>query len=201
MSESKPFAQACENNKEPILVVLLRHLDGLDMVLEIGSGTGQHAVHMARHLPHLSWQTSDLAHQHAGICAWIEDSGLSNVVAPLELDVNATAWPCPSAPAIYSANTAHILSWGSVQAMFAGVSRTLATGGLFALYGPFNYGGIFTSPGNRRLDQSLKAHDSLSGIRDFEALDELAQANRLHLIEDNEMPANNRLLIWRAQTA
>ncbi|TDJ65468.1 MAG: DUF938 domain-containing protein, partial [Proteobacteria bacterium] len=183
MSESKPFAQACENNKDPILVVLLRHLDGLDMVLEIGSGTGQHAVHMARHLSHLSWQTSDLAHQHAGICAWIEDSGLSNVVAPLELNVNATAWPCPSAPAIYSANTAHILSWGSVQAMFAGVSRTLATGGLFALYGPFNYGGIFTSPGNRRLDQSLKAHDSLSGIRDFEALDELAQANRLHLIE------------------
>jgi len=197
MHGSKPFIPACENNKGAILDVLARHFDRVDGVLEIGSGTGQHAVHMGAHLPHLRWQTSDLEQQHAGIRAWIRDSGLTNVLEPLILDVNSTAWPFGTAEAIYTANTAHILSWAAVRAMFAGVGRALAGDGLFVIYGPFNYGGGFTSDGNRRLHDYLEAAVPGGGIRDFEALGELADANGLHLLEDNEMPANNRLLIWR----
>ncbi len=165
-------------------------------ILEIGSGTGQHAVHMAEHLPNLRWQTSELPEHHAGIRAWIRDSGLTNVIEPLDLDVNSAVWPLQSVQAIYTANTAHIMSWESVEAMFAGVSRTLDGDGLLLVYGPFNYNGEFTSSGNRQLNEFVKTNDSASAIRDFEAVDELACANGLKLVADNEMPANNRLLVW-----
>ena len=132
----KPYSQACENNKDAILEVLSRHLDHVEDVLEIGSGTGQHAVYFAEHLPHLTWRTSDQAVHHEGIRAWIEASGLSNVLPPLTLDVTMEPWPVESAEAVFSANTAHIMSWPMVEAFVSGVGRILARGGLFLLYGP-----------------------------------------------------------------
>ena len=195
--DSKPFAPSCERNKDAILSVLQRYLVSASEVLEIGSGTGQHAVYMCQHLPDLHWQTSDLLAQHTGISAWIRDSGLTNVIEPLALDVNAGTWPVASTEAIYTANTLHIMSWGSVQAMFSRIGQTLKPNGLLLIYGPFNYAGQFTSEGNVRLDEFIKGNNSDSGIRDFEVVNALATANALTLVEDIEMPANNRFLVWR----
>lgn len=193
----KPYSQACENNKAPILEVLARHLGTVTDVLEIGSGTGQHAVYFAEHLPHLMWRTSDQADYHEGIRAWIEDGDVSNVLPPLTLDVIAEPWPVDSAEAVFSANTAHIMSWPMVEAFVSGVGRILTDGGLFLLYGPFSYRGVHTSDSNARFDRSLQAQNPAMGVRDFYALDALARAAGLELIEDNTMPANNRLLVWR----
>lgn len=194
---NKPFSQACENNKRPILDVLKRHLGNVQSVLEIGSGTGQHAVFFGEHLPHLAWQTSDQRHYHEGIDAWLADAGLDNVAPPLDLDVNVEPWPITSAEAVFSANTAHIMGWSTVEAFVAGVGRLLGPGGLFLLYGPFNYGGRHTSDSNARFDVSLRMQDPRMGIRDFEAMDDLARSAGMTLIEDNAMPANNRLLVWQ----
>jgi len=193
----KPFSQACENNKEPILAVLERHLGAARHVLEIGSGTGQHAVYFAARLPHLVWQTSDLAIHHDGILAWIESAQLGNVRPPLVLDVGVQPWPIDVTDAVFSANTAHIMSWPMVEALVAGVGRVLAPGGRFCLYGPFNYEGRYTSESNARFDEWLRLRDPASAIRDFEAVDELARKAGLQRLEDNAMPANNRLLVWR----
>lgn len=198
---SKPFVPACENNKAAILEVLERYFGEAGEVLELGSGTGQHAVHMARHLPHLRWQTSDLAHQFAGIRAWIADSGLSNIDQPVKLDVADVDWPIASTAAIFTANTAHIMPWDTVVSMFAGVARTLTSGGLFVVYGPFKYGGAFTSEGNRRLDTYIKMHDPRAGIRDYEAMNAIAASVAMSFVEDCPMPANNHLLIWRKGAA
>jgi len=193
----KPFSQACENNKRPILEVLQRYLHDGDHVLEIGSGTGQHAVFFGSRLPHLIWQTSDVAVYHAGIRQWLAETGLDNVRPPLSLDVTDADWPIASTTAVFSANTTHIMSWPTVEAFIDGVGKILPAGGWFLLYGPFNYGGAPTSESNARFDQSLRARDPASGIRGFEAVDALALARGLTLIEDAAMPANNRLLVWR----
>ncbi len=166
-------------------------------VLEIGSGTGQHAVFFARHLPHLQWQTSDLPEQHPGIHAWIAEAALPNVRAPLTLDVDAAVWPVREVDAIFCANTVHIVGWTQVERLFQGVGRILLPGGLLCLYGPFNYAGQFTSDSNAEFDVWLKRRDARSGIRDFEALDALAAAQRMQLEQDIAMPANNRILVWR----
>lgn len=192
----KPFSQASENNREPILGVLRRHLHRPIRVLEIGSGTGQHAVHFARALPHLTWQTSDLRANHRGIEQWIAEAGLDNVLAPLELDVQASTWPVDRAGAVFSANTAHIMGWPAVQAMITGTSRLLAPGGLFLLYGPFSQGGRHNSPGNETFHQALRRRDPAMGIRDLDDLTAQAGSAGLELIEENPMPANNRLLVW-----
>ncbi|MDX1432583.1 MAG: DUF938 domain-containing protein [Gammaproteobacteria bacterium] len=191
----KPFSQACENNKRPILAILRDTLADAGTVLEIGSGTGQHAAFFAAELPRLVWQTSDLAANHAGILAWIE--GVPNARAPLELDVDEGLWPLDAADAVFSANTAHIMHWPSVIGMFRGVGRLLGRGAPFLLYGPFNYAGRFTSESNARFDQSLRMQDPGMGIRDFEAVDALAREHGLELAADHAMPANNRTLVWR----
>lgn len=193
----KPFSQACENNKRPILEVLRRHLADVHELLEIGSGTGQHAVFFAAELPHLVWQPSDRRENHDGILAWIRESGRDNVRPPLELDVSDEPWPITSTAAVFSANTCHIMSWEEVVDFFTGVGRILKPGGRFCLYGPFNYGGRYTSESNAVFDQMLRRRDPLSGIRNLEDLDDQAARAGLHQIEDNEMPANNRLLVWR----
>jgi SAM-dependent methyltransferase len=159
-------------------------------VLEIGSGTGQHAAYFAPDLPHLAWQTSDVAAQLPGIREWVSDP------PPLELDV-ARPFPPVSADAVFTANTCHIVSWPQVEKMFAGVAALLPPSGVFALYGPFHYGGRATSPSNAEFDAWLRARDPASGVRDFEAVRELARRHGLELEEDNAMPANNRLLIFR----
>jgi len=197
MPTAKPFAPACENNRDPILSVIGPLFANRRAVLEVGSGTGQHAVYFAAALPHLQWFTSDQAEYHAGIRLWIEDAGLPNLHAPLTLDVLAQPWPVLEADAVFSANTTHIMSWPMVEALFAGVADLLPDGGLFVLYGPFNYAGRYTSDSNARFDRSLKARDPDSGIRDFEALQRLAENGGMRFVHDYEMPANNRILHWR----
>lgn len=197
MSFEKPFAPAVERNQAPILQHLRRLLKAPVDVLEIGSGTGQHAVHFAEQLPNVQWQTSDLDENHAGINAWLQDAGLPNVLPPLSLDVSiAEAWPDGPYDVVFSANAIHIMSWSSAQAMLAGVGRVLRLEGLLILYGPFNYNGQFTSDSNAQFDQSLKARNPASGIRDFEALERCLNDAGLYLAEDNPMPANNRLLVF-----
>jgi SAM-dependent methyltransferase len=191
-----PFSQACANNQQPILQIIRPLFAGLDSVLEIGSGTGQHAVHFAAAMPHLRWQPSDRPEHHPGIDAWRAWARLPNVPAPLALDVNAP-WPLESTPAIFCANVIHIIGWPEVESLFAGIARHLRAPGIVCLYGPYNYKGQFTSDSNARFDQWLKDRDAKSGIRDFEAVDALAQQAGLSLEADHAMPANNRCLVWR----
>lgn len=192
----KPFAESCEQNKEPILAVLCDVFADRTRVLEIASGTGQHAIHFGRALPHLIWQTSELAHNHQGIREWLDEAALPNVLPPLELDVTGEAWPVGEFDAVFNANTVHIVSWSSVEHMFAGIGRALAPRGLLCLYGPFNYGGTYSAESNARFDVWLKSRDPASGVRDFEALDRLAREHGLALASDVAMPADNRILVW-----
>lgn len=193
----KPYAESCEQNRDPILTVLREVFAERRRVLEIASGTGQHAVYFGEALPHLSWQTSELPVNHAGIQAWLDEAQLPNVLPPLAIDVNDAAWPLAEVDAIFNANTVHIVSWPAVERMFAGIGRVLAGGGCLCLYGPFNYGGTFTSESNARFDAWLKARDPDSGVRDFEAVNQLAVNQGLVLLQDIAMPANNRTLVWR----
>jgi SAM-dependent methyltransferase len=193
---SKPYAESSEQNQGPILEVLREVLASATRVLEIGSGTGQHAVHFGRHLPHLSWLPTDLPASLAGIRMWLAEAGLPNVEPPFALDVNDAVWPVGEVDAVFSANTAHIMDWSSVVAMLAGVGRLLPDGGVFALYGPFHYGGQATSPSNARFDAMLRARDPAMGVRNFEDLDAHARAAGLRLWRDFPMPVNNRTLVW-----
>jgi SAM-dependent methyltransferase len=192
----KPFSDACERNREPILSVLRRVFGDRTAVLEIGSGTGQHAAYFAPALPHLAWQPSDVAENLPGIRLWREEAQTPRLAQPIELDVDRP-FPDLEADAVFSANTCHIISWPQVERMFAAVAALLPKGGVFALYGPFNYGGKHTSPSNAEFDAWLRGRDPASGLRDFEAIDVLAKRHRLVLEEDNAMPANNRLLVFR----
>jgi len=192
----KPFAESCDQNRAPILEVLRSELADKTRLLEIGSGTGQHAVYFASEFPQLLWQTSDLAEMHSGIQAWLDEAALANVLPPLRLDVCADDWPQGDYDAVFSANTAHIMAWSQVECFIRGVGQVLQAGGVFCLYGPFNYNGHYTSESNARFDAWLKSRDPVSGVRDFEAVDELARAAGLVLKCDYEMPANNRTLVW-----
>lgn len=196
----RPFSQACENNKEPILAVLKRHFGDVSRVLEVGSGTGQHAVFFAEHLPHLQWQTADRPEHLPGIRQWLEWAGVDNVLPPLQLDVN-DEWPSLEVDAVFSANTLHIMSWPEVERFFAKLGTILNSGAMLCVYGPFNYGGEYTSTSNAQFDQWLKGRDPLSGIRDIEAVSELAATIGLTLLEDCAMPANNRCLVWKKSVA
>ena len=193
----KPFSESSAENREPILAVLREVFADCRKVLEIGSGTGQHAVYFGAELTHLSWQTADLPQHHAGIRLWLEEAALPNVLAPIALDVNRADWLDGRYDAVFSANTLHIVSWPEVEKFFAGVGTVLQPGGVLAVYGPFNYDGRYTSPSNARFDQWLKNRDPASGIRDFEAVDALARAQDLILQDDIAMPVNNRTLVWR----
>jgi SAM-dependent methyltransferase len=192
-----PFSEACERNKAPILAVLREVFADRSHVVEIGAGTGQHAVHFARHLPHLSWQPTDRSDYLPGLAARIEAEGTPNLHPPLELDVLQADWPLLDADAVYSANTLHIMSWPEVEAFFRGAGRLLASGGTLAVYGPFRYRETFTTQSNADFDRMLRERDAASGIRDFEAVDRLAARSGLEFQRDVTMPANNQLLVWR----
>jgi len=198
MSPRKPYAPACDRNREPILGVLRHSFADRKRVLEIGSGTGQHACAFAPELAHLEWQTSDVAENLPGIRMWLEESRLPNLPAPLELDVSGR-WPEASFDAAFSANTLHIMSWDEVRRLFAGLAKALTPDATLAIYGPFNYGGRFTSDSNAQFDHSLKERAASMGIRDFEAVDALARSAEFQLVEDCAMPANNRTLVWKRQ--
>lgn len=192
-----PHSEASERNKDPILGVLRDALSGSSSVLEIGSGTGQHAVHFARHLPHLTWLPTERIDGLPGLAARVAQEGPVNLRPPVELDVRWDIWPVAACDAVYTANTLHIMSWPEVQALFRGIGRVLAAGGLVAIYGPFRYMGAYTSESNQRFDHSLRQRDPASGIRDFEAVDALAADVDLGHLADYRMPANNQLLVWR----
>ena len=223
----KPHAPSCERNREPILAVLREHFADRGHVLEIGSGTGQHAVHFAAALPWLTWQCSDRAEYLPGIGHWLDDAALPNTPAVVELDVARGPWPfvaadssrvpTPALPrvaealrsgntqagerrrfdAAFSANTLHIMGWPEVEALFAGLGTVLADDATLVVYGPFNNGGVFSSNSNREFDGWLKARDPRSGIRDVEAVDGLAHGIGLRLVKEVAMPAHNRCLVWR----
>ena len=192
----KPFSESCVQNRDPILAILRNAFTDRRHALEIGSGTGQHAVDFGAALPHLQWQTSDVAAHHAGIQMWLDEAALPNVLPPIELDVRQQAWHTGRYDAIFSANTLHIMGWPEVELFFEGVGQILEPAGVLVVYGPFNYNGTFTSESNARFDVWLKSRDPVSGVRDFEAVNALAQAQGLTLQQDIAMPANNRTLIW-----
>jgi SAM-dependent methyltransferase len=192
-----PHSEACERNKQPILRILAEVLRDVSSVLEIGSGTGQHAVHFATHLPHLDWQPTDRREYLAGLTERVRLEGPSNLRAPVELDVRSDAWPSAAFDAVFTANTLHIMSWPEVKALLSGAAPRLAPGGRLLVYGPFRYAGRYTSQSNAVFDEQLRARDPASGIRDFEAVDELARSAGLAVEADHAMPANNRLVIWR----
>ncbi len=194
--QHKPFSPACERNQDAILAVLRTQFADRTRVLEIGSGTGQHAVHFARALAQLTWQASDVAANLPGIRQWLAEAQLPNTPAPLVFDING-APPSGTHDAAFTANTLHIMGWDEVQRLFALLPSMLEPGGLLTVYGPFNEGGAFTSPSNAAFDAALRQADPKRGIRDVEAVDALAQAAGFTLIDDRAMPANNRCLTWR----
>ena len=200
-THDKPHAPSTERNREPILAALREPFAGRRWVLEIGSGSGEHAVYFAAALPDLIWQCSDLADKLPGIRAWLEDAALANSPPPLALDVARGPWPAQRFDAVFSANTLHIMGWPAVQALFAGLPSVLTADAVVAIYGPFNREGRYTSEGNAAFDAQLRAQDPAMGLRDAEAVDALALQAGLHLHADLPMPANNALRIWRTAPA
>jgi hypothetical protein len=200
MNEGLAFADHCERNKDPIWEVLSNYFPQRGFVLEIGSGTGQHAVYFASKLKSLNWQPSDLAENLPRLQARIEAEGGDNVKAAIPLDVlndDLSAWPERILSAAYSANTAHIMNWQAVRAMFTGLGQKLKPRGVFCLYGPFNDGGKYTSDSNRAFDLQLKSQDPEMGLRDIRSLEALANKNDMQLIDQVRMPANNQTLVFK----
>ncbi|NND37783.1 MAG: DUF938 domain-containing protein [Gammaproteobacteria bacterium] len=194
------YSEACERNKYPILNILEDAFANSSVVLEIGGGTGQHAVFLAERLSHLRWHPTDRAEALDALSERVRREGPENCEAPVALDADDRPWPATVVErrfdAVFTANTLHIMSWDSVENLFDGIGPVLAGGGKLCVYGPFRYAGRFTSPSNERFDAALRARDPLSGIRDFEAMNELATRQGLQLTSDHAMPANNQLIVW-----
>ncbi len=196
-----PLSDACERNKGPILEVLRDAFARTGTVLELGSGTGQHALCFGEHLPHLAWQPSDCGDYLPGLRERISAAALPNVAPPLEIDVRRHPWPVGRVDGVFTANTLHIMSWPAVEELFRGIGAVLAPGGVLCIYGPFAYEGRHTSASNAEFDRFLRARDPDSGIRDAAAVEALARAQGLVLREDRPMPANNRTLIFTRPAA
>jgi cyclopropane fatty-acyl-phospholipid synthase-like methyltransferase len=192
----KPWSEAAEKNAAPVLEILRHEFQDCAEVLEIGSGTGQHAVHFASRLGHLRWQTSDLDENHAGITAWLAEAGLANVLAPISLDVSRASISA-SYDAVYSANTAHIMSFNAVIKMLALVGRVLSRGGVFCLYGPFRRFGQFNTSSNARFDASLRSRHAAMGIRDLEDIDQACAEHGLRRSGLYAVPSNNLVVVWQ----
>ncbi|HFC93204.1 MAG TPA: DUF938 domain-containing protein [Leucothrix mucor] len=193
---NKPFADSCQQNQEPILNVIQPLLQHCQTVLEIGSGTGQHAVYFAANMPHLHWQTSDRIEYHQGINLWLQESNNPNIYPPIALDVSHDEFPKQPFDAIFTANTLHIMSKDNVSSFFQKMTACMQANSILLAYGPFNYNGKYTSDSNVQFDRWLKSRDINSGIKDFEWLNELANAAGLESVNDYTMPANNRILHW-----
>ena len=191
-----PFSAACERNKDPILEVLRVRFAGRTQVLEIGSGTGQHAVYFAQELRHLTWHPTEQLAYLADLTERVKLEGPHNLRVPTLLDVRQAVWPVHGVDAMFTANTLHIMSWPEVMALFDGIGTVLAPAGVLCIYGPFRYSGRYTSDSNREFDQMLQERDPQSGLRDIEAVRPLAEQYGLHLDADLDLPANNRLLVF-----
>ena len=208
---SYSVSEACERNKGPILEILARAFSHTSKVLEIGSGTGQHATHFAAHLPHLIWQPSDTGDYLAGLRERLATErlarkppagaheGTPNLRPPIELDVRHQPWPVAPVDAVFTANTLHIMSWDAVKDFFRGVGSVMTAPAVLCVYGPFRYGGRYTSASNAEFDRFLRARDPESGIRDFEEVNTHSREQGLTLLADHPMPANNQLIIWHKQ--
>lgn len=194
---NKSFSQSCENNKDPILQVIKTVYLEPTTVWEIGSGTGQHACYFAHHLSHLNWQPTDRDESLKGINCWAEEAGLANLKRALALNVTDKKWSCQSIDAVFTANTLHIMHWPEVECFFSRLASYLSKKATVCVYGPFNYNGQYTSDSNKQFDRWLIARDPQSGIRDFEAIEQLAKSACLKLENDFSMPANNRLLVLK----
>jgi SAM-dependent methyltransferase len=191
-------APSAERNKEPILEVLRRVLPPRGVVLEIGSGTGQHVVHFAKALPQLTFQPSEMdSSQHASIRAWIAHEQLVNVRPPLAFDVARLPWPVSQADAIVCINVIHISPWEATLALMEGAGKLLPPGGVLVTYGPYKRGGVHTAPSNAEFDASLRSRDPLWGVRDMEEVETVAGKSGLRLVECVAMPANNFTLAFR----
>lgn len=200
MEDSLPYSQASENNKLPILDVMRRYLTSCHSLLEIAGGTGQHAVFFAEQFPHLHWQSSDVPDAVATLNLRLTHASLPNLPIGIPIDVNSPTWNCAVVDAIYSANSLHIMSAASVEHFFTGVERHLSKTGLLMVYGPFKYNGEFTTESNAKFDLWLKGRNPVSGVRDFEWVNALAEAIGMSLVEDNAMPANNQMLVWKMRS-
>lgn len=196
---NKPYSESCDQNKLPIQAVIEPYLKDGASVLEIGSGTGQHAQFFAAQLPEITWQTSELAENLSGIRAWLSEAQLSNTPDPIELDVTSS-WPEDRFDLLFSANTFHIMNHDQVEQCLLRCVECLEPDGYLIVYGPFNYNGSYTSTSNERFDHWLKSRDPKSGIKDYEWLEQVAHKSGLRLIEDVTMPANNRTLVWTYET-
>ena len=195
--QTLPFSQACENNKGAILARLLEVFGERDRVLEIASGTGQHATWFAGHMPYLQWQPTELGQNLPVLEPRCCNYTGENLLSPCTLDVSQRPWPIADIPgAIFTANSLHIMPWASVQDLFAELGERAIADTLLAVYGPFNYAGRYTSDSNARFDEWLAQQSPFSAIRDYEAVDALAATAGFALRSDFEMPANNRLLVW-----
>jgi SAM-dependent methyltransferase len=191
-------SEASERNKAPILDIITTEFARTRQVLEVGSGTGQHALHFASNLPHLSWQPSDMGSYLPALRERLRIAGIANLREVIELDVRTDPWPVDTVDGVFSANTLHIMSWDAVRNFFRGVGSALNEAeGVLCVYGPFRYGDRYTSDSNARFDEFLRQRDPDSGIRDAEALDELAHEQGLQLSADHSMPANNQLRVWK----
>lgn len=192
-----PFSQSCENNKAPILAVLREAFADRRLVLELASGTGQHACYLSEHLPWLSWQPTELANHLTVLTPRCEAFTGDNLLAPMALDVTDDFWSGAEADAIFTANSLHIMAWSAVESMFRTLGESPGNDVLLAIYGPFNYRGRYSSESNARFDDWLAQQHPDSAIRDFEQVDALASSAGFELVRDNPMPANNQLLLWR----
>ena len=201
---AKPFSQACENNKRFILDRIVDQFQTGNFVLEIGSGTAQHVTFFAEMMPQVQWQPSDMPQNMPTLLAGLADHAFQNIAAPVALDVTQRPWPLLHADAkgyvidgVFTANTLHIMPYEAVQCFFSGVGEALRPGGTLCVYGPFRYDGQFTTPSNAGFDAHLKGFDPRMGIRDFEHVQALAEAQKLDLLADHDMPSNNQLLVWK----
>jgi cyclopropane fatty-acyl-phospholipid synthase-like methyltransferase len=193
----RPYSAAAERNRIPILDVLKNFISSEDRkLLEVGSGTGQHAVYLAPHFPHLIWVTSDLSKNHDGIRQWLDESGAPNIIGPGNFEVGVHDFPNGVFDIVYTANTFHIMSWANCKLLMKMLGMNLASGAKFAVYGPFNYGGTFTSDSNRLFDESLRSQDPNMGVRNFEDVFEVMKESGFSLLKDQEMPSHNRMLLF-----
>jgi cyclopropane fatty-acyl-phospholipid synthase-like methyltransferase len=196
--DRRQFSPPAARNRDPILAVLQRLLPDAGLVLELGSGTGEHAVHFARHLPALRWQPSDADHAAmASITDWVAHSALPNLLPPLCFDLAATPWPVAAADAIVAINVLHYSPWETTPALFAGAGAVLPEWGVVVCYGPYRRGGAHTAPSNADFDQWLRSVDARFAVRDLEAVEVEAQRSGFRLVEVVDMPANNLSLVFR----
>ncbi len=198
MTDDRLFAPAAARNRDPILQVLRAILPTSGLALEIASGSGEHVVHFATHLPTLTFRPSDLdAATRASVSAWIASAGVANVMAPLALDAAKTPWPIVRADAVICLNMIHISPWSATAGLFEGAGAILPAGAPLYLYGPYKRNGAHTAQSNAEFDASLRAKNAAWGVRDLEAVADCAAAKGFSGPEIVEMPANNLSVIFR----